>query len=256
MSRLEDYRGRFTNIDFERRDGILQVRLHTDGGPLKWGALDRSIHSQLGEAFYQIARDLDNRVVILTGTGDSFCDAMNYAELPTEPLAQGWPRLQREGQDLLMQLLDIPVPVIGAINGPAHIHAELLVLSDIVLASSRAEISDQAHFVHGVVPADGVQIIWPMLLGHNRARYFLLSGERITAQRAWELGVVGEVVAHPALLERAWQMAHEVAAKPIDTLRYTRAVFTQPFKRRMLDELGYGLALEGLAGIAAQSGTT
>ncbi|MBC8729680.1 enoyl-CoA hydratase/isomerase family protein [Paraburkholderia sp. UCT2] len=254
MSRLEDYSGRFTNIDFERREGILQVRLHTDGGPLKWGALDRSIHSQLGEAFYQIARDLDNRVVILTGTGDSFCDAMNDAELPAEPLVQVWPRLQREGQDLLMQLLDIPVPVIGAINGPALIHAELLVLSDIVLASSRAEISEQAHFVHGVVPADGVQIVWPMLIGHNRARYFLLSGERITAQRAWELGVVGEVVAHDTLLERAWQMAHELAAKPIETLRYTRAVFTQPLKRRMVDELGYGLALEGLAGIAAQSG--
>ncbi|MBB5460402.1 enoyl-CoA hydratase/isomerase family protein [Paraburkholderia sp. Cpub6] len=254
MSRLEDYSGRFTNIDCERRDGILQVRLHTDGGPLKWGALDRSIHSQLGEAFYRIARDLDNRVVILTGTGDSFCDAMNNAELPAEPLVQVWPRLQREGQDLLMQLLDIPVPVIGAINGPALIHAELLVLSDIVLASSRAEISDQAHFVHGVVPADGVQIVWPMLIGHNRARYFLLSGERITAQRAWELGVVGEVVAHDTLLERAWQMAQELAAKPIETLRYTRAVFTQPFKRRMVDELGYGLALEGLAGITAQSG--
>ncbi|MGF6855095.1 enoyl-CoA hydratase/isomerase family protein [Paraburkholderia sp. CI3] len=256
MSRLEDYSGRFTNIDFERRDGILQVRLHTDGGPLKWGALDRSVHSQLGEAFYQIARDLDNRVVILTGTGDSFCDAMNDAELPAEPLVQVWPRLQREGQDLLMQLLEIPVPVIGAINGPALIHAELLVLSDIVLASSRAEISDQAHFVHGVVPADGVQVVWPMLIGHNRARYFLLSGERITAQRAWELGVVGEVVAHDTLLERAWQMAHELAAKPIETLRYTRAVFTQPFKRRMVDELGYGLALEGLAGIAAQSSKT
>ncbi|EEA04053.1 Enoyl-CoA hydratase/isomerase [Burkholderia sp. H160] len=254
MTHLEDYRGRFSNIEFERRDGVLQVRLHTDGGPLKWGALNRSIHSQLGEAFYQIARDLDNRVVILTGTGDSFCDAMNYAELPTEPLSQVWPRLQREGQDLLMQLLDIPVPVIGAINGPAHIHAELLVLSDIVLASSRAEISDQAHFVHGVVPADGVQIVWPMLIGHNRARHFLLTGERITAQRAWELGVVGEVVAHDTLLERAWQMARELAAKPVETLRYTRAVFTQPFKRRMVDELGYGLALEGLAGIAVQSG--
>jgi enoyl-CoA hydratase/carnithine racemase len=256
MSQLEEYGGRFSNINFERRDGVLQVRLHTDGGPLKWGALAGSIHSQLGEAFYQIARDLENRVVILTGTGDSFCDAMNYEELPTEPLATTWPRLQREGQDLLTQLLDIPVPVIGAINGPAHIHAELLVLSDIVLASSHAEISDQAHFVHGVAPADGVQIVWPMLIGHNRARHFLLTGERLTAQRAWELGVVGEVVPHDALLDRAWEIARDIAAKPIETLRYTRAVFAQPFKRRMVDELGYGLALEGLAGIAAQSGRT
>jgi enoyl-CoA hydratase/carnithine racemase len=256
MSRLADYNGRYANIAFERREGVLQVRLHTDGGPLKWGALDGSIHSQLGEAFYQIARDLDNRVVILTGTGDAFCDAMNYAELPTEPLAQTWPRLQREGQDLLMQLLDIPVPVIGAINGPAHIHAELLALSDIVLAATHAEISDQAHFVHGVAPADGVQIVWPMLIGPNRARHFLLTGERMSAQRAWELGVVGEVVAPERLGERVWQMAHELSAKPIETLRYTRAVFAQPFKRRMVDELGYGLALEGLAGIAAQAGKT
>ncbi|WP_069268791.1 enoyl-CoA hydratase/isomerase family protein [Paraburkholderia nodosa] len=256
MSHLEDYGKRFANIEFERRDGVLLVRLHTDGGPLKWGALDGSIHGQLGEAFYQIARDLENRVVILTGTGDAFCDAMNYAELPAEPLAQIWPRLQREGQDLLMELLDIPVPVIGAINGPALIHAELLVLSDIVLASSHAEISDQAHFVHGVVPADGVQIVWPMLVGHNRARHFLLTGERMTAQRAWELGVVGEVVTQEALLDRAWEIARSLAAKPIETLRYTRAVFAQPFKRRMADELGYGLALEGLAGIAAQSGKT
>ncbi|MFT0170428.1 enoyl-CoA hydratase/isomerase family protein [Paraburkholderia mimosarum] len=256
MSHFEDYGRRFANIELERRDGVLQVRLHTNGGPLKWGALDGSIHGQLGEAFYQIARDLENRVVILTGTGDAFCDAMNYAELPAEPLAQIWPRLQREGQDLLMQLLDVPVPVIGAINGPALIHAELLVLSDIVLASSHAEISDQAHFVHGVVPADGVQIVWPMLIGHNRARHFLLTGERMAAQRAWELGVVGEVVAHEALLDRAWEIARGLAAKPIETLRYTRAVFAQPFKRRMADELGYGLALEGLAGIAAQSGKT
>lgn len=256
MSRLDDYGTRFANIEFERRDGILQVRLHTLGGPLKWGALDGSIHGQLGEAFYQIARDVDNRVVILTGTGDAFCDSMNYAELPPEPLARIWPRLQREGHDLIVQLLDVPVPVVGAINGPAFIHAELLVLSDIVLASSHAEISDQAHFVHGVVPADGVQIVWPMLIGHNRARHFLLTGERMTAQRAWELGVVGEVVAHEALLDRAWEIAGSLAAKPIDTLRHTRAVFAQPFKRRMVDELGYGLALEGLAGIATQSGNT
>ncbi|RKT14199.1 enoyl-CoA hydratase/carnithine racemase [Paraburkholderia sp. RAU2J] len=251
MTRFDQYRDRYANIRFDRRDGILLIQLHTDGGPLKWGALDGSIHTQLGEAFYQVARDLDNRVVILTGTGDVFCDSMNYAELPSEPLAKIWPRLQREGLDLLMQLLDIPVPVIGAINGPAHIHAELLALSDIVLAAGHADIADQAHFVHGVVPADGVQIVWPMLLGSNRGRYFLLTGQHLSAQQALELGVVSEVLASERLLERAWELARELAAKPIETLRYTRTVFSQPFKRRMVDELGYGLALEGLAGIAA-----
>ncbi|TDN59214.1 enoyl-CoA hydratase/isomerase family protein [Paraburkholderia sp. BL10I2N1] len=253
MTRLDEYRERYANIHFDRQDGILLIRLHTEGGPLRWGALDGSIHTQLGEAFYQVARDLENKVVILTGTGDVFCDNMNYAELPSEPMSKVWPRLQREGQDLLMQLLDIPVPVIGAINGPAHIHAELPALSDIVLASSHADIADQAHFIHGVVPADGVQVVWPMLLGHNRSRYFLLTGQRLSAHQALELGVVSEVLAPERLLERAWDLARELAAKPAATLRYTRTVFVQPFKRRMLEELGYGLALEGLGSVAAQA---
>lgn len=250
MSRFEDYAQRFANIHLARKDGIVQLSVHSDGSSLKWGALEGSIHTQLGDCFREIARDPEVRVLIITGTGDAFCAEMNMAEMPIEPMSQGWHRLQREGKDLLMNLLDIEVPVIGAINGPAYIHAEIPVLSDIVLASETTELADLAHFVHGVVPGDGVQVVWPMLLGANRGRYFLLTGQRLDAAQALALGVVAEVLPADKLLARAWELAGQLASKPLHTLRYTRVAFTQPIKRRLLEELGYGLAMEGLATIA------
>lgn len=250
MSRFEDYAQRFNNIRLERREGIVQLSVHSDGESLTWGAVEGSIHTQLADCFREIARDPDVRVLIITGTGDAFCAAMNMAEIPSEPMSQGWHRLQREGKDLLMNLLDIEVPVIGAINGPAYIHAEIPVLSDIVLASDRTELADLAHYVCGVVPGDGVQVVWPMLLGPNRGRYFLLTGQRLSAAEALTLGVVAEVLPPDKLLARAWELAEQLASKPLHTLRYTRVAFTQPIKRRLLDELGYGLAMEGLAMIA------
>lgn len=253
MSDLEHYRNRFANIRFERQDNILQMSLHTNGGPLQWGALDGSIHTQLGEAFREVADDAGNRVVILTGSGDAFCVGMNPAEIPRDPTAANWPRLQREGRRMLMNLLDIEVPVIGVFNGPAYIHAELVALSDIVLAADTAEIADLAHFVFGVAPGDGAHIVWPMLLGPNRGRYFLLTGQRLTAVEAQHLGVVGEVLAPQQVMDRAWQLARQIALQPIAALHATRTTLTQALKRRMLDELGYGLALEGLALIATHT---
>ena len=247
MSRLEDYQDRFRNIRFERRDGILLMSVHTDGAPLKWAALEGSIHDQLGEAFFRVARDRENRVVIFTGTGNAFCTELNAAELPAGMNAEEWYRLTREGKDLVMNMLDIEVPVIAAVNGPAYIHAQLPLLADVVLAAEHAEFADLAHFVHGVVPGDSAQVVWPMLLGPNRGRHFLLTGQRIGARDALALGFVAEVLPAAELLPRAWALAREWAVKPLDTLRFTRIALTQAIKRRMLDELGHGLTMEGFA---------
>ena len=66
MTVLADYQNKYRNIKFERRDGILQMTLHTDGGPMQWGAKLGSIHEQLGHAFWDVAHDIENRVLILT----------------------------------------------------------------------------------------------------------------------------------------------------------------------------------------------
>ncbi len=98
-----------------------------------------------------------------------------------------WDRVYWEGKHLLMSLLDIEVPMISAINGPAWRHSEIPLLCDIVLAADDVQFQDSAHFPNGMVPGDGMHIIYPLLLGWNRGRYFLLTGQTLDAQkeRSW-----------------------------------------------------------------------
>jgi enoyl-CoA hydratase/carnithine racemase len=98
-----------------------------------------------------------------------------------------------------------------------------------------------------MVPGDGMHIIYPLLLGWNRGRYFLLTGQVLDAEKALELGLVSELLPRPELLPRAWALAEQLAQRPSLLARYTRVLFTQPLKRQLIEYLGYGLALEGLS---------
>jgi enoyl-CoA hydratase/carnithine racemase len=231
----------------ERRDGVLQMTLHTDGAALRWGLIP---HEELPAAFHDVARDRDTRVVILTGTGDEFSGPRptpDSGPFPTRPSAEAWDKIYWEGKQLLMNLLSIEVPMISAVNGPALRHSELPLLCDIVLASEQASFQDSGHFVGGLMPGDGVHVVYPLLLGLNRARYFLLTGQTISAREAQGLGLVNEVLPRETLLERAWVLAAQLARQPTLMLRYSRVVFTEYLKRQMQELLGYGLALEGMA---------
>jgi enoyl-CoA hydratase/carnithine racemase len=246
--KLADYAERYDKIHLERTDGVLELTLHTRGGEALWGASEYSLHNQLGHAFLDIARDAENKVLLLTGTGRSFIAARDDQErAPEATLAQMWDRVRAEGVALLEHLLAIPVPVLAAVNGPALIHAEIAALSDIVLAAEHAEFADMAHTPLGVVPGDGVQTVWPLLLGPNRGRYFLLTGQRLNAQEALRLGVVGEVLPAEQLMPRARELARGLVALPARMLRHTRAVLVRDLRRRLRDELEFGLALEALA---------
>ena len=188
MSKFEDYVNKYQTIRMERRNGILQMTLHTDGGSLRWGFLP---HSELPDAFYDVGADRENRVVILTGTGPEFSGPRatpGTSSFPSRPSIERIDRIHWEGRHLLMKLLDIEVPVISAINGPAWRHSEIPLLCDIVLAADTAQFQDSAHFPSDVVPGDGMHIVYPLLLGMNRGRYFLLTGQTLTAQQALDLG--------------------------------------------------------------------
>jgi enoyl-CoA hydratase/carnithine racemase len=146
-----------------------------------------------------------------------------------------------------MNLLNIEVPMIAAVNGPAYRHMELALLCDIVLASDTAVFVDSGHFEHGnLVPGDGVNVACMLAMGVNRARYFHYTGQQLSAAEAKEFGLVNEVLPRTAVLDRAWELATRMARKPALQLRYSRVILTQYMKKQMQDLVGYGMALEGL----------
>jgi enoyl-CoA hydratase/carnithine racemase len=242
--KLEEYADKYANITMTRENGVLEMVFGTDGGPLRRTHIGGA-HSEFADAFANVARDPDNLVVIMTGTGDAY-------SLPAEdeePFAgdpQTWDIIQRNALLLTNSLLSIDALVISAINGPAYRHPEVPLLADIVLAADDAVIRDAAHFVNRVAPLDGMNVVMPLLMGHNRGRYFLLTGQSLSAQEAQELGLVNEVMPRAALLGRARELAQGLSQQNPLVIRYTRRLFTHPLKSAMHDLLGFGLALEGL----------
>ena len=154
----------------------------------------------------------------------------------------GW-----ESRGLLNNLLAIDVPMISAVNGPAVRHPELPVLCDVVLASDTACFQDSAHFVGGLVPGDGVHVVFPMIMGINRGRYFLLTGQVLGAKEAKEIGLVNEVMPQTQLMARAWELARVMLDQPEMHRRFSRMLLTEQLRRQLSELLPYGLALEALA---------
>lgn len=243
MASLDQYADKYPSIKMERRNGILQMTFHTADGPLQWGG---SPHQEFSRVFVDVGSDTENRIVIMTGTGDVFTGPQGSAAMTPKRAPREWDQTYWEGKRILTSLLDVEVPMISAINGPALRHSEIPLLCDIVLASDTAAFQDSGHFMSGLVPGDGMHIVYPLLLGLNRGRYFLLTGQRIEAEEAKTLGLVNEVMPQADLLPRAWELADQMAQQSDIVLRYSRVAMTLVIKRQIYDLLGYGLALEGL----------
>ena len=202
----------------ERQDGILLMTLHRNNGAVVW---DFESHHETTHALGDIALDRTNRAVIITGTGDEFIARHAFGDADRIPAAI-WDEVMSDARRLIMNHLDIEVPIIAAVNGPALIHAELALLCDVVLAAPTAEFQDLPHFPSGLVPGDGVHVVFPLLLGFNRGRYFLLTGEKIPADEAKALGLVGEVLPREKLLpenRRKYALLRGMAFKTALTYR-------------------------------------
>lgn len=244
MSRFDTYKTVFANAQLTRSDsGVLEVRLHTDGQKLVFNG---HTHEQFVELFHQIGADPDNRVVILTGSGDAFIDAISPDGFDFFS-PRGYDKIYREGKKVLMNILDIEVPMITALNGPVLLHSEYALLTDIILATPETVFQDKPHFDFGIVPGDGVNLLWPEVIGSVRGRYFILTRQALDAATAREWGVVNEIVPADRLLVRAHEIAEGIAALPPLTSRYTRIALTQKLRRIIDEGAGYGLALEGIS---------
>jgi enoyl-CoA hydratase/carnithine racemase len=244
MSRFDSYRNSFPNARLTRsKTGVLEVALHTGGDTLVFNGYT---HEQFVDLFHAIGSDPDNRVVILTGTGDAFMESISSDGFDFFT-PQGYDKIYREGRKVLMNLLDIEVPLIAAVNGAVRLHSEYILLCDIVLATPATVFQDKPHFEFGIVPGDGVHLLWPEVIGTIRGRHFILTRQELLAETAREWGAVNEIVPAVKLLTRAREIAEGLARLPPLTTRYTRIALTQKLRRIIDEGVGYGLALEGIS---------
>jgi enoyl-CoA hydratase/carnithine racemase len=225
------------------------MTLHTDGGPFQWN-LDAQV--ELAAAFGEVGADRANRVIILTGTGDEFTgprldpDAAFFHGEQLSPA--GVHHVFSNARRLVNALVNVEVPMIAAVNGPAKRHADLALMCDIVIAADDVTFEDTAHFHNGgIVPGDGINVVYTMLMGLNRARYLMLTGQVLAAQDAKDIGLVAELMPRDKLLPRAWELATQLARKPDMLLRYTRMVLTHPLRKALDEGLQYYLAMETLS---------
>jgi enoyl-CoA hydratase/carnithine racemase len=245
--RLSEYASKYQHVRLERQDGILVVTVHDgEGGSLVWTS---RAHDELAYCFNDIACDRENQVVVLTGAGDSFCGAIDFSTFSLGTAAD-WSHIIFEGQRLINNLMLIEVPVISAINGPAIVHPEIPLLSDITIAADHTVFQDSPHFPSGIVPGDGAHLVWTHILGPQRGRYFLLTDQKLEAKQALDWGVVNEVVARDEVLPRALSLAQTIAAKPELARRYARVILTREIKRLIHDQLSLGITHEALAALS------
>jgi enoyl-CoA hydratase/carnithine racemase len=238
-----DYFAAYRSLKLTRdAQGVLLVEFHTNGGPLIFTAQD---HTQFVDAFYRIAQDRANQIVILTGTRGEFIPDIDFSSFGNVADPAIWSQVHDEGVQLLENLANIRVPVIAAIEGHAQVHSEYALLANVVVAGEGATFNDVPHFAAGIVPGDGIFTIWSYRAGPARAEAFLLNRNPLTAHTAQEWGVVADVVPNGQALARARELATRYLKAPEVTRRNARIHFIQPLKERIVRESGYGLSLEG-----------
>ena len=236
----------FKNFEFTRTlSGVLTFRFHTDGGPATFTG---QMHTDLPRALYEIGQDRDNRVLVLTGTGDRFMTDIDGPSLddPTKPAL--WDKTTAEGRRVMQRLVDLEMPIVAAVNGPASVHSEYVLVADIVIAADTTFFTDFPHLTFGIVPGDGIYLAWEETIGLNRARYLTLTQGSFTAQQAERWGAVAEVLPLDQVLPRAQELAESLAAKPQLLTRYLAVTVRQRLSRRMAEAYQLGSALEGLTG--------
>lgn len=244
LTLVPEYFTRYENLHLERTpSGVLTLRFHTNGGSITFTG---TTHHDLPKALAEIGDDRDNKVVVITGTGEAFMDAIDGGSLGEIFKPAEWDKIYWEGRRVLQRFLQLETPIVAAVNGPASVHSEYALLADIVVASEDATFMDKPHLDFNIVPGDGLHVIYEELLGINRARYFALTQQQLGAQEAERLGLVNEVVAKDHVYARALELAEQLATRPQLFLRYSTIALRQRLLARLNEGTALGMALEGL----------
>jgi enoyl-CoA hydratase len=216
----------FQHILFERREPhILWLTLNR---PEVLNAADARLHTELVEVWNTIDRDPDVHVAVVTGAGRAFSAGgdlgmVENAYRNPEEIS----RILDEARDLVYNMLRCSKPIVSAINGAA-VGAGLVValLADISIAAESARLAD-GHVRMGVAAGDHAAIVWPLLVGMARAKYYLMTSDFVSGREAERIGLVSLCVPDEQLLEKAQEIAVKLATGPRHAIRYTKRALNQ-----------------------------
>ena len=215
-----DYGG-YQHLLFERRDhGVLLITLNR---PDSYNAADEIMHSELARVWTDVAADDQARVVVVTGAGQAFSAGGDLAMV--ERMAGDYDKVTRmltEMSDLVYNMINCAQPIVSAINGVA-VGAGLVValLADVSICAADARLGD-GHVKLGTVAGDHAAILWPLLCGMARARYYLLTGEMVTGTEAERIGLVSKCVPREEVLTEAFRVADTLATGSQLAIRLTK----------------------------------
>ena len=240
--KFEDYQLKYADfIRMERKNGIILLQMHHEGGPVLW---NEAMHNALPQAFHDVGNDPENQVMILTSTDPYWIGVSD----PQAEFKFNYDTYYTDGTKLLENLIfNVDIPTIAAVNGPGF-HTEIALLCDITICSENAVFQD-AHFAVGFVPGDGQLLTFQELIGVKRAAYALYTGQQIDAQTAYDWGMVNEVLPQDDLVTRAWEIAETIMKQSRATRCLTHHLLTRPWKRRLHSDFQGHMAQEGFGAL-------
>jgi enoyl-CoA hydratase/carnithine racemase len=239
---LTQYEG-YEAIRFERIGDVLRVILDNPRNELN--AVDAGMHAELQRLFEELKREDAARAVILTGAGRAFSAGGDFGWM-SSIRPEDFAGMLREGKQIVWNLLDVEVPIIAAVNGPAvGLGATLALLCDVIFMAEEAKLADP-HVRVGIVAGDGGAVAWPLAVGPAVAKRYLLTGDSLTAADAQRLGLINEVVPAGGLQDAALAFAERLALGAPLAVRYTKLAVNQLVKQAMTTAFDYSTALEVL----------
>ena len=220
---MAEYENILLEVDAERA-----VALITINRPDKLNALSRPLLQDLSAAIDEVAADDRVRAVVLTGAGSkAFVAGADIAEIAALDTAQAGVEYARFGQTVMRKLELLPKPVIAAINGYAlGGGCELALCADIRIAADAAQLG-QPEINLGVIPGFGGTQRLARLVGRDRAKLLVFTGERVGAEEAYQLGIVDRVVPAASLIDSAYELAASLAAKAPRALALAKAAINE-----------------------------
>jgi enoyl-CoA hydratase len=236
----------YKRLIVKRSGGILTVALSS---PEKRNAVDGAMHAELPHLMREVANDRSIGVVVITGdpAGRAFCAGGDMAWMDVlRGDGNQFGHVLREGAEVLRSIIDAPQPVISMVNGAAMgLGATIALVSDVCFIDETAKIAD-THVSVGVVAGDGGAVLWPLLIGPNRAKEFLMTGDVLTGKQAAEIGLVNHAVPAAELEAKTYAFAERLANGPRLAIEFTKRS-VNIFVRSVLNQIIDGsLALEGL----------